>query len=312
MQFLNNILKGKNEWYRFIIGFILIFIFWQIIGMIPLMGYLVYLGLKSGANMGTSLNYYLTAPVTEFEKIGGNGNIRYALILLSFAIGVLGIALSAKALHKRGVSTFISVKRIRKNRIMTGFLLWFLFTALIDVINFCFNSRDYEVVLKFNTFFITLLISILFIPLQVLFEELLFRGYTLQFLYKILKSPIASALISGIIFGLVHGFNPESAKYGLLLMLPYYIGFGLFLSFMTILDDGIEIPLGIHIANNIYTATIVTIPASALQTSTIFQVKNINALMLDMLSLFFMLLAFFMLKRYYKWQWGSLKKTNTQ
>ena len=71
-------------------------------------------------------------------------------------------------------------------------------------------------------------------------------------------------------FGLMHIMNPEVEKMGPVIMV-YYIGTGLFLGIITLMDDGMELALGFHAANNIITALLVTSDWSALQSESILK-----------------------------------------
>src|SRR5690554_7784922 len=50
----------------------------------------------------------------------------------------------------------------------------------------------------------------------------------------------------------------------------YYIGCGFLLGIMTLMDDGLELALGFHAANNLIGALIVTSDAAVFQTDAIF------------------------------------------
>ena len=54
-------------------------------------------------------------------------------------------------------------------------------------------------------------------------------------------------------------------------MLPQYIMFGFMFGITAILDDGIEIALGTHTANNIFLSITVTNSSSTLQTPAVFE-----------------------------------------
>ena len=84
-------------------------------------------------------------------------------------------------------------------------------------------------------------------------------------------------------------------------MMVFYISFGLILGIITIMDDGLELPLGIHAANNIFAAVFVSYEGGALQTSALFKVKEFNPEM--MLGLWFALaiLTIIIFSRKYKW-----------
>jgi hypothetical protein len=82
--------------------------------------------------------------------------------------------------------------------------------------------------------------------------------------------------MTSILFGLLHGLNPEVKEFGFFTMMPQYIVFGLIFGIITILDDGIEAAMGAHAANNIFLCIMVTNESSALQTSAIYSQHNIN------------------------------------
>ena len=51
----------------------------------------------------------------------------------------------------------------------------------------------------------------------------------------------------------------------------YYIGTGLFLGIITLMDEGVELAIGFHAANNLATALLVTADWTALQTNSILK-----------------------------------------
>ena len=51
----------------------------------------------------------------------------------------------------------------------------------------------------------------------------------------------------------------------------HYIGTGFLLGIMTLMDEGIELALGFHAANNLLTALLVTAEWTAFQTNSIFK-----------------------------------------
>ena len=80
-------------------------------------------------------------------------------------------------------------------------------------------------------------------------------------------------IITSTAFGLVHAGNPEVAKLGNMIFV-YYIGSGLFAGIITLMDEGLELALGWHAANNIVIALLVTADFTAVQTDSIL--KNIG------------------------------------
>jgi hypothetical protein len=118
-------------------------------------------------------------------------------------------------------------------------------------------------------FFTLVVISLLFLPLQTSFEELLFRGYFMQGLGVLAKNRWFPLLVTSVVFGLLHGANPEVDKLGNQIMI-FYIGTGLLFGITTLMDEGTEIALGMHAANNIIAALFVTTDWMAFQTAALY------------------------------------------
>jgi hypothetical protein len=79
------------------------------------------------------------------------------------------------------------------------------------------------------------------------------------------KKSFVALILTSVIFGLLHGLNPEVEKLGWISMV-YYIGTGLVLGVFTLMDEGTELSLGFHAANNIVAAVLVTANWTVFQT----------------------------------------------
>jgi membrane protease YdiL (CAAX protease family) len=160
------------------------------------------------------------------------------------------------------------------------------------------------------------LISILFIPFQALFEEVIFRGYLMQgftslsgsskgflrYISFITGSTLFPLLLTSILFGIMHAWNPEIKEYGFFTMIPQYALFGLLFGITTVLDDGIEIAAGAHASNNIFTSIMLTNSSSALQTPAIFEQVNIQPWVDFAALVVISVLFFFIMKKIYGWK----------
>ena len=111
-------------------------------------------------------------------------------------------------------------------------------------------------------------------------------------------------LFTSVIFGVMHAANPEVEKLGYISMV-FYIGTGLILGIMTLMDDGMELALGYHAGNNILTALLVTTNWSALQTDAIFvDTSEPSAGFFDIIFPVLVIypLMLFILAKIYKWK----------
>jgi membrane protease YdiL (CAAX protease family) len=120
------------------------------------------------------------------------------------------------------------------------------------------------------------------------------------------KNSIA-VLISGIMFGAIHIGNPEIAKIGYHIIV-YYMLVGVFLALISFFDNGIELALGYHAANNVFAALMITNNWQAFQTDAVFMDNTDPGMGLDTIFgiLFILPLVFFIF--YKKYKWHSLKE----
>ena len=92
----------------------------------------------------------------------------------------------------------------------------------------------------------------------------------MQGLGVITKTRWVPLLATSVIFGGLHYFNPEVDKMGDIIMV-FYIGTGLLLGIMTLMDEGMELALGFHAGNNLIAALLVTADWTAFQTNSIYK-----------------------------------------
>ncbi len=116
------------------------------------------------------------------------------------------------------------------------------------------------------------------IPLQAGFEEILFRGYLIQGFAFFSHNRWLPIVVTSVLFGLMHGLNPEVKEYGFLTMIPQYVFFGLVFAILTMMDDGIELAIGAHTANNAFLSIFITNKDSALQTPAMYEQLEYNPL----------------------------------
>ena len=75
---------------------------------------------------------------------------------------------------------------------------------------------------------------------------------------------------TSIIFGLLHLSNPEVAAVGNLILIQY-LGYGFTLGIMTLMDDGLELAIGSHAANNLVIILLATSSWTVVETESIFR-----------------------------------------
>ncbi len=258
MKFIQQAYKGNNEWWAYLVTIFILFFGWQFVGIIPLIGVAFY--------YADDMNEFTTSANENFGNLGIDSNLYLFLIIITFLFGLLSLFLGIKKIHNRKIVTLItSREKVDWNRVFYAFSVWAIIGFLMISIGYYTSTEDYVWNFKPLPFFILVIISLLFLPIQTSMEELLFRGYLMQGFGTGFKNSFVALIITSVIFGLLHGLNPEVEKLGWISMV-YYIGTGLVLGIFTLMDEGTELSLGFHAANNIVAAVFVTTNWTVFQT----------------------------------------------
>lgn len=300
-MFLSIARKGKNSWWRYLLTIIGLIVGYTL-GQMPLYFAILWM---NGGTLDANLSAKMEA--LDFEGLGLSPNASLFLMLLSFAGAMLMLWVFVTGLHNRSFKTLITpFEKIQWSKIFFAFGLWMLLTILMEGINFLLYPEVYRLQFEFSQFLLLLLICIFVLPIQTSFEEVFFRGYLLQGFGLAGKYKLIPLVITSVLFGLMHILNPEVEQFGTGIMMTYYIGVGFFLGFVTLMDDSLELALGIHYATNFYAATFVTYEGSALKTNAIFQTQIVN---IEIMLLFFLVSALvFICICFKKYHWDRWEK----
>jgi hypothetical protein len=90
-----------------------------------------------------------------------------------------------------------------------------------------------------------------------------------------LKNKWILSFINGVLFFLPHMLNPEMAVNGILMALAYF-AFGFFACYVTLQDNGLELALGMHAANNLFSALFANYTVTALPSPALFTIQTLD------------------------------------
>jgi len=263
--FLTVPFSGKNAFWRYFVGVIVPFLAANFIGALPLVAVIIVNSLD-----GTPVPQKGGMP--DFEAMGIDLNVGFLLNVLPFLVGLLAIILIIKPLHNRKFGTVINGGRnIRWGRMIFAAMVWAAISALYMIYALKSDPGNFRLNNTSNSLIILALLAITLIPFQAAFEEILFRGYLIQGFGVWARNRWVPILFTSVLFGLMHGLNPEVQRYGFLTMMPQYIFFGLVFAVLTMFDDGIELAIGAHAANNIFLSILITHDDMALQTPAMYE-----------------------------------------
>ena len=296
MSFIDKAKDGNNSFSSYLLGIALI------ISVYLLGSYFLILDLQW--NFG--IESFDGVSQKEIVRILGNNRF-LAWLIVPFLFVALFLVIHTKFVHKRTVlSIFSGRENFDWKRVLFSFSLLFLVLSLFLFIQYL--SSD-SLIFQFDLqkFIPLFFIAIFLLPIQTSCEELLFRSYILQGIKMRTKKNSVAVLISGLMFGAIHIGNPEIAKIGYHIIV-YYMLVGVFLALISLFDNGIELALGYHAANNVFAALMITNNWQAFQTDAVFMDISDPGMGLDTIIgiLFILPLVFFIF--YKKYKWHSLKE----
>ena len=251
-EFVQLARRGKNSIGYYVAVFVLVIVAWTL-GSVP--------GAWALANRNTDEYFIPVYWVT-------------GLMLASFGVGLIVLWLGVNHIHQRDPLTLISGDAVRWRRILASAGLWIGLSVLVELATYLIIPDYYRLSFKAADWWPSLLIGLVLIPIQTSFEELLLRGYLMQGIGS--WNLWAGVGISSLFFGLLHSANDEVAVVGFATAMTYYMGVGLFFALLAVFDKTLELPLGIHAANNFYAFVLVGYPSSSLPSPTIWETTTLN------------------------------------
>jgi len=229
-------------------------------------GFFGFMALNFLLSNGVDVSKEMQILIKEFGR-----NTTFVLLVAPLSFGCLTLLFWVKFVHRQSITSLTtSRKTIDWSRVLFSFLLWTTCTILFFVISYFTSPEHYQLAFNLERFIPFAIAAILLVPLQTSFEEYLFRGYIMQGLGIFTKNRAVPLIFTSIVFGLLHISNPEVGEMGPIILI-YYIGTGFFLGILTLMDDGMELALGFHAANNLIGALLVTSDWSVFQTYSIFK-----------------------------------------
>ncbi|MCS7011490.1 MAG: CPBP family intramembrane metalloprotease [Anaerolineales bacterium] len=260
--------SGKNEWWRYLLSVLIIFFSWQIVGSIPTFLLIAWVKLDPDPQTDfTAEGHFLGVPTI----------VSFVIFMLASWTFLAGIWFAVRVLHGRPFLTLITpAHRVDWKRLGQGALLWFLLVALAAAVEALLYPGRYRLTFEPASFLLFLPLALVLIPIQTSAEELFFRAYLLQGFGRRIRNLWILTFLSGFLFMLPHLLNPEAQESPLLMAFNYF-AIGALLAYVTLRDGRLELALGIHAANNLFTGIFANYVITVMPTPSLFTVQELDA-----------------------------------
>ena len=297
-QFFAAASVGLTSWRRWVLGLIIIAVIWQVIGGIP---YLIGISVCAASSMEVDSPWFVCAD----GKLGASLIPDYVLTHLTFVIGMIGIWIVVKRIHKKSMTQVTTGRAsFDYSRFLYAALVGLCVMILITVayrfivgVEVTFESPSLGLYLPF------VLIALVLTPIQTSFEEVLFRGYIMQGLSLLTRNRPVLALVTAVVFTVPHLANPEPGVYGYAFYVVQIMSPGILFAALTLLDGGIELAAGFHAINNLFLGLIANTEVTALATPALFvsHIEQADLLPTYFVDVFGWVIVVAILNHKYKW-----------
>jgi hypothetical protein len=249
-DFLDLARLGRPGAWRWILGVVTILFFWMILGAVQ--------ALAGGGNPGDT------------------GYLPYIALNLSFVAMLLGLWIAVRVIHRRPFLTLATpLRRLRPKLLALGFGAMLVGVTVATAAEYLVARPEVSFQFNAGRYLMFLPVVLVLTSIQTTAEELLFRGYLLQGTALWTRNVVVLAMLNGVLFGVPHFLNPE-LRAGFVLVALYYVAFGALAAALAIRAGALELVIGVHAANNLFSALIYGYATSALSTEPLLVQKAID------------------------------------
>jgi uncharacterized protein len=252
--------QGKNQWWRYLLGLVVVLFSWLIVG--------------TAASVGVA--FALTGQ-PDHTVLGPFG--LFLFNMAGFPFFLAGTLLAVALIHRRHPRTLITAReRIDWRRVGQGFVAWFVPLCLVGVLGqYLFYPDSFSFTTDLATLALFVPLALIFTTIQTTSEELFYRGYIVQGASHIWTNRVFLALVSAVIFTVPHLLNPEVSAGGwLTVFLNYFLGTGLVWAVVSLIDGTTELAIGAHFANNIVAFLALDAPGTAVSAPALFTLSEFH------------------------------------
>ena len=235
----------------------------------------ILVGFVGGSLIGGLLAYPVTVLLPCFRE---GGALYFAsatfITLFTYVIVFFWLLIMLKPILNTDLKTMITGGRPLKIRLGLLTVAVFLVGFFIALCITGLNNLTFSGASAFQIL-ITVLVSLIIVPLQTTAEEITFRLSIGRFAFRNrimtdVRKMILLSVISGLLFFVPHLMNPEVAEYGWFVAVCSYFLSGFTLMMTACLTGSFEMCLAYHAINNIAVGMLVSGEVSAISMAPLF------------------------------------------
>lgn len=193
------------------------------------------------------------------DLLSGNTPFAMYMVLGSFGMMILGLAVPLKLLHQRGVSTLIGPRGVAFGQFKTVLAILLVLQLVIAILPPWDYGGDLVRNMDLGPWLLLLPFSLLAVLIQVSAEEIVFRGYLQQQLAARFRSPLVWMVVPSALFAAGH-YQPEAMGDNALIITVWAGIFGMLMADLTARAGSLGPAIALHFVNNVFAILIVSLP----------------------------------------------------
>lgn len=191
----------------------------------------------------------------------GTSPVSMLILLASFVVVTLGVAIAAQMMQKRSLASIIGPVPLSIRQFWRVFrLLLVLGAVLVVLLPFDVGGKPVQN-MPFAAWLALLPLSLVVVFIQTSSEEILFRGYIQQTLAARFSSPLIWMVLPSALFALGH-FTPVEAGENAVLIAVWAGVFGLLTADLTARSGTLGPAIALHLFNNFSALLVLAMPDS--------------------------------------------------
>ncbi len=249
-----------------------------------LVSFLLIAGLYVGASIGLLLavealapDLYLYWDVRDWREVPlMTALFGFTFFLATFVLLLLAAFSMNWLIHGRSPRTLITANEpFRWAQMAASFSVIFLLGFATLGLTLLISPGAVVYVLDLKPFLAFLPLVLVLVPLQVLAEEVVFRGYLLQLVGRFTGLRLVLLLLPASLFWAAHLEN-EPVYLGGIWAILGYAAIALYLTFLALACNGLEHAIGVHLGVNLYAFLIEGVGGSWYPTPTVVLITDLD------------------------------------
>lgn len=253
--------RGRTDWWRYLLT--------------PVSAIFLWVGIIVCAFVPALLTHLVPPDFNKFAMDPGHPAYFYGFAGGVFGVLVVAFALAARLIHGKRFMDIVGPWRWSQFAVGAG--MWLLLCAVGAGVDYLVRPSGFHLTIGPQTLSLALVAAPM-LAIQTFCEEFIFRGYATQGLALAFKRPIPAAVVSALLFAVLHIPNggPEAAN---------ALVFGFITALIVMRTTNLAFTYGIHLTNNLFGAVVVVSSSDVLHGSPgIFTQTSSDLLWLDVTS----------------------------